>query len=257
MKEQGARPRTAEPLKGGAVALGRRVKAHAGELLRSVLTKPFPGELFLAGGAFKPLLNPGNAVRDLDIWVRDRRQRGRLRDHLVACGAEVVHDFHPYCIKFQCGERQLEVTYQNVKDRPIGEVVEGFDIACCAIAATYSNGRVTDSYVSPRALRSVEEGRVMLTKGYVDRLRERRSPDVLQSIDRVSSFADEVGFELPEELSERLWGVYENEYTEEEQQACVDTYLSTTVDYKGRVDLDVLRRANREEPVERESLLVS
>ena len=97
----------------------------------------------------------------------------------------------------------------------------------------------------------------MLTKGYVDRLRERRSPDVLQSIDRVSSFADEVGFELPEELSERLWGVYENEYTEEEQQACVDTYLSTTVDYKGRVDLDVLRRANREEPVERESLLVS
>ena len=51
-------------------------------------------------------------------------------------------------------------------------------------------------------------------------------------------------FELARDVRERLWSLYENEYTEEEQQACIDTYLAATVDYKGRCNLDVLRRAS-------------
>ncbi len=245
MAEQGARPREVERPRIGLASLPRLVRGHAATLLEEVLSQPFSGELFLAGGAFKPLLNPEQDVRDLDLWVRDRRSRERLLSHLVACGAEVVRDFHPYCIKLLHGEREIELTYQNVKGRPIGEVVEGFDIACCAIAATYRDGKITDSYISPRALRSAEERQVMLTKGYIDRLLEERPPDILQSIDRLSCFAEEVGFDLPEEVSERLWKVYEEDYDEDEQRACMDTYLSTTVEYKGRVDLSVLRRATR------------
>lgn len=244
MREQGIPPGRVVPPGGrGGAALPKRAKGHAERLLKSVLSAPFPGELFLAGGAFKPLLNPERPVRDLDIWVRDRKQRERLCEHLVGCGAEMVHDFHPYCIKFQLGGQQLEVTYQNVKNRPIGEIVEGFDIACCAIAATCSNGRVTDVYVSSQAMLSVDEQQVMLTEGYIERLRRERSPDVLRSLDRLACFADEIGFEVSDEVREQLWGVYEEDYTAEEQRACVDTYLSTTVDYKGQVDFGVLRRA--------------
>ena len=222
----------------------RAVKGHAKSLLQGILPRPFDDEVFLAGGAFKPLINPAQGVRDLDLWVRDRKVRERLVDHLTDCGAELVHDFKPYCIKFERKGQLIEITYQNVKQRPISEIVEGFDIACCAIAATYDGGQVTDCYVSPRAVDSASCREVMLTAGYIRRLQENRPPDILQSLDRMRRFSEEVDFELPERVSERLWRVFEGDYTDEQREACVDTYLSTTVNYKGRCDFDILRRAS-------------
>ena len=51
----------------------------------------------------------------------------------------------------------MEITYQNVKEGPISDVVLGFDIAGCAIAATWKEGRVVDSYISERALGSARQ----------------------------------------------------------------------------------------------------
>ena len=230
----------ARSLRGGA--LRRAVKSHAASLLDPIFDEPFGEEVFLAGGAYKPLLKPGHPVRDLDLWVRDRKVRERLCAHLLAGGAKLVHDFKPYCIKFSKGEAEIEVTYQNVKNS-IDDVLAGFDIAACSVAASYQGGRVINCAITTRAQRSFAERAVFLNEGYIRRLEAKRSPDVLQSIDRIKQFALALDMELPGELCERLWAVYENVYTREEREACVDTYMKTTVEYKGRGNLEVLQRA--------------
>lgn len=234
----------------------RAAAAHAQALLRPVIGAGFEDEVFLAGGAFKPVLKPGHPVRDLDLWVRDRRARERLVEHLLANGCELVHDFHPYCLKLEHGGTEIEVTYQNVKARPISWVLERFDIAALSIAATYRSGRVIGVTALPAAVRSFAEGRLYLNEGYIDSLEERRSPDVLQSIDRISRFAEAFDMVIPDELCEEFWAVYETVYTREEREACRETYLRTTVGYKGRCDLGLLRRASggRAVPAEPELL---
>jgi hypothetical protein len=224
----------------------RAAATQAQALLAPMIGRDFDEEVFLAGGAFKPVLKEGHPVRDLDLWVRDRKVRERLTDHLIANGAELVHDFHPYCLKFEREGAEIEVTYQNVKDRPISWVLERFDVAAVSIAATFRAGKVTEMTVLPAALQSFVETRLYLNEGYIDLLEELRSPDVLQSIDRITRFAEAFDMEIPEALCEEFWVVYETIYTREEQEACLDTYLRTTVAYKGRCDLDLLRRANRE-----------
>ncbi len=227
----------------------REVARHAEALLAPVFTERFDDEVFLAGGAFKPVLNPGHPVRDLDLWVRDRKVRERLRAHLVErCGAEVVHDFHPYCIKFRAaGGEELEVTYQNVKDRPIADVLYGFDLAPVSIAACYRGGEVTSAVVTEEARRAIERREALFNRTYLEKLEAARNPDVLQALDRLTRLSEELGYAVPEDEVERLWEIYEGIYDRGEQQACVDTYLKTTVDYKGRCDLRLLQRASAAE----------
>ncbi|MFT4546728.1 MAG: hypothetical protein ACI9MB_000672 [Verrucomicrobiales bacterium] len=238
------RPKAERDVKAlGGKALRRAVKLHAAKLLAPIFDQPFADEVFLAGGAFKPLLKRGHLVRDLDLWVRNRKVRERLCAHLIAGGAELVHDFRPYCIKFSKRNVEIEITYQNVKGSMM-EVLAGFDIAACSVAATYQDGAVTDCLITARAERSFLEREIFLNEGYIARLEARRSPDVLQSIDRIGQFAEDFDLDLPTELCERLWGVYENVYTIDEREACLGTYLKTTVDYKGRCDLSLLKRAS-------------
>ena len=224
--------------------LRKAAVAHASQLFSSVMPVPFQGEIFLAGGAFKPLIKEGHAVRDLDLWVRDRRVRERLCDHLVRCGATLVRDFRPYCILLRAGAMDIEVTYQNVKDRPISEILEGFDLAPCGIAATYVDGQVTQATITPAAIKSLRDGEVLINKPFLRRLETKRTPDVLQGLDRVARFASEMGMAVPEEQRQRLWAIYEELFTHEERQACVDTYMKATVEYKGHCDVPMLQRAS-------------
>ena len=106
--------------------------------------------------------------------------RERLVDHLIACGAELVHDFKPYCIKFKRRGQLIEITYQNVKQRPISEIVEGFDIACCAIAAIVWVGTL-GAVLGPllaRAGEAVDQGATIRAAAgdTVDRYRQRFHP---------------------------------------------------------------------------------
>lgn len=242
--EQGAEAAQAPRLTGGRRKIERLVRAHAEQLLKPVFRTPFADDVFLAGGAFKPLINPARSVRDLDLWVRDRRARERLVDYLQLNGAVLVEDFHPYCLRFVHSAGEIEVTYQNVKDNTIDYVLKDFDIAPCAIGANYRDGRIISATVSDTTLRSLNDGRVLLTDEYLKSREEKRGPDLLQSIDRIGRFADETGFDIDTDQVEDLWHLYDNVYSEDERQACVDTYLSTTVEYKGRCNLELLQRAN-------------
>lgn len=145
-------------------------------------------------------------------------------------------------LKFVKGDAEIEVTYQNAKNS-IEDVLKGFDIAALSVATTYQDGRVTGCTITTQAERSFAERVVYLNEGYIERLKTKCNPDVLQSIDRIKRFAPALDMELPDGLCERLWAVYEDVYASEEREACVETYLKTTVEYKGRGDLELLQRA--------------
>ncbi len=221
-----------------------RVREHAATLLRFLMAGTvYPGEVFLCGGAYKAMLNPSLPVNDLDLWVRDRRERERLTADLLARGARLVRDFHPYCVLFDLDGHLVEITYQNVKERPISEIVREFDIAGCAIAATYSDGRITDSYFSPRAALSARCGTVCLEDSYLERLRSERLPTVLRTIDRLERFALEVGFHPSASDLADLWKTYREDYSLSERQRCIDVYMETTAGYKGHHNAALIRTA--------------
>jgi len=211
-----------------------RVRRHARELLGFLSEGiAYPGEVFLCGGAYKAMLRGNREVNDLDLWVRNRKERERLSADLLARGGRLLRDFHPYCLLFEVGGQKVEITYQNVNARPIAEIVGGFDIAGCAIAATYRNGLITDSYFSELAADAARRATACLERGYLDRLRRERLPTVLRSIDRLGCFAEDVGYRVMESDLRALWDIFRDDFTLAERRKCVAVYLQTTAGYKG------------------------
>lgn len=231
--------------KGNSQVNGGRVRRHAAEVLGFLSSgTAYPGEVFLCGGVYKTMLNPALKVNDIDLWVRNRKERNRLIADLRERGARLLRDFHPYCVLFELEGRRIEITYQNVKERRISEIVEGFDIAGCAIAATYSNGRITDSFFSRRAAISARCGTACLEESYLERLRAERLPTVLRTIDRLERFAAEVGFHPSASDVHDLWEIYREVYSRSERVRCIDVYLETTAGYKGNHNEALIRAAS-------------
>lgn len=221
-----------------------RVRKRARKLLGFLAREaPYPGEVFLCGGAFKTLMNPQVGVNDLDLWVRNRKERDCLSAFLLARGATLLRDFHPYCMLYQLDDRLVEITYQNVRERPISDIVRGFDIAGCAVAATYRDGEIVDAYFTASAAHSVRLKTACLEMTYLERLRADRLPTVLRTIDRLERFASDVGYPVSEADLAALWRLYREEYSPDERQKCMDVYLETTCGYKGIHNTALLNHA--------------
>jgi hypothetical protein len=222
----------------------QQVEAHTKRVFRFLFKKPYLGEVFLCGGAYKPLLDPKLKINDLDLWVRNRKERIRLVGALVAEGARVVHDFAPYCIKLEKEGRAIEITYQNVKSNSVPFIVQSFDLGCCAIGARYYAGKVDEIYVSRQAQMSLARKKVYLNGAFLRWVRERHPLGLLSSLDRIHRFAQDIGFSVDTESEEALWELFETEYDEAEQQKCLDTYMEIVITYKSRHDTNILRRAS-------------
>lgn len=220
-----------------------QVQKHAKEVFLFLLGKNYAGEVFLCGGAFKPLLKPGLKIKDIDLWVRNRREREKLTATLLDRGATLVRDFFPYCLRFDYEGCPVEITYQNVKDRPISDIVHGFDVAGCAIAATYSKGKIIDSYMSARARGSIENQLALLEESYIEQLLNDHTPTVLRGIDRMTRFAKETGYGISVDETEQLWDIYTNTYSSDERQRSLDIYLETTVGFKDSCNTGLIQRA--------------
>ena len=222
----------------------RQVRKHAKGILRFLSQgSSYKGEVFLCGGVYKRLINPSVKINDVDLWVRNRKERDALRADLLNRGARLVRDFHPYCILFDLNGTAIEITYQNVKDRQISEIADGSDLAACAIAATYCKGRIVDSYINASALSSIKAKTARLEEGYLKRLKDNRLPSVLRSIDRLERFAREVGYPACRKDLQALWRLYFYDYSAKERQECIDVYMDTTVNYKGQFNRQLLEQA--------------
>lgn len=204
--------------------------------------RTYEDELFLCGGTFKTLLSDRLPVNDVDLWVRGRKERERLRAKLEFSGAELRRDFKPYCIKFDQSGLPVEINYQNVNENPIGHVLDGFDLGVCCVAVTYEKGRAVECLVNEKFHQSARDRTVYLQDKFLPELQWSHAPSLLRSIDRMEKAASELNFVVCKRDQEALWDLFED-YTEMEKRECVNNYLETMVGYKGRCNATTLRRA--------------
>ncbi len=220
-----------------------RLRAHAQQVLRNLFPEGYDGEVFLCGGAFKPMLKKGLPISDLDLWVRNRKEREKLCAALVARGAHLIRDFHPFCIKFRLDGQLVEITYHNVKDGALSDVVSTFDLALCGMGARYVNGKVVEVFVSDECWHAIRHRSVTVQESYFGFLLIQRAPSLIRTLHRMGQQAAELGFRVDLNHEHLLWGLYWGEFTEEERRAAMDLYFETMVSYKGQHDVHLVRRA--------------
>lgn len=221
-----------------------RVLRHAEGLFREVFHGEYDGEVFLCGGAFKPLLRNGLAINDLDLWVRNRKEREKLVRFLLQRGASLVRDFHPFCLKLRLDGRIIEITYHNIKDGTLADVVNTFDIAVCALGARYENRRVVEVHLGEECRESVRRKSVRVLMSYLCFLEATHAPSLIRTLHRMGQQAAELGYEVDVEHEHLLWEMFWKEYTEEERRVAMDLYFETMVHYKGHCDDRLVRRAS-------------
>jgi hypothetical protein len=202
----------------------------------------YEGEVFLCGGVFKRLAMQDSRPADLDLWVRNRREREQLRIELEHRGATLERDFRPYCVKFKMQGMPVEINYQNVNDRGIEVVLRGFDLGVCSVAVRYDSGRVADCHVSEEFRRSLRDRCVYLMHDLLPNLEATHAPTILRTIDRMRRAAAELGFDPCSDQERRLWELFDS-YSAAEKRQALNTYMETMVGYKGQWNAQVLRAA--------------
>ena len=212
--------------------------AYGQELVDKVFRQVPQEEFFIAGGAFKPLLSENVEVRDIDLWVRDRKARERLREELLGLGATVVRDFEPYCIALELNDFPLEVTYQNAYDEFSSRVLEHFDISMSSIGVSCKEGRVREAFITPEAEWSLSERKLLLCKAWLAEMLEKHG-FILGSIQRLHSFSEQLGWPIAEGEIERLWDAYES-FPLDARCENLRRFVEIDVKYKGTEAMDTL-----------------
>lgn len=220
-----------------------RVRGHARRVFRFLFPNGYDGEIFLCGGAFKPLLKKGRPMHDLDLWVRNRKEREKLCKALLERGAVLLHDFHPYCLKLRLDGQLIEITYHNVKDGALADVLNTFDISLSAIGARFVQGRVVEALVSDECWRAVRGREVSVLDSYFCFIELTRAPSLLRTLHRMGQKAAELDFAVNAGHEHRLWETYWHEFTDEERRVAMDLYFDTMVAYKGQHDPRLVHRA--------------
>lgn len=220
-----------------------RVRRHALRIFQFLFPQGYDGEVFLCGGAFKPLLKHGLRVHDLDLWVRDRKEREKLCQALVARGATMLHDFHPYCVKFKLDGQLIEITYHNVKEGTLADVLNTFDLSLSAIGARFQNGHVVEACVVEECWQAIRKGEVNVLDSYFCFIAMTRAPSLLRTLHRMGQKAAELSLAVNADHEHRLWEIYWHDYTELERRVAMDLYFDTMVAYKGQHDPRLVHRA--------------
>ncbi len=220
-----------------------RVRLHALRVFEEVLGRTYDGEVFLCGGAFKPLLKRKLPINDLDFWVRDRKEREKLTKFLLSRGAVLARDFHPYSLKLRLDGRLIEITYHNVKDGQLSDILNTFDLAICGIGARYEKGRVAEVHVAEECWHSVRSRTVQVLPSYFCAVQELRSPSIIRTLHRIGQQASELDYGVDVAHEHLLWDTFWNQFSENERRTAMELYFETMVPHKGNAEERLLRRA--------------
>jgi hypothetical protein len=182
-------------------------------------------------------------MHDLDLWVRDRKDREKLCAALLARGAALLKDFHPFCLKFRLDGQLIEITYHNVKDGSLGDVLNTFDLAASAVGVRFANDRVAEAVVHDECWQALRSGEVRVMEPYLIYLALTKSPSLIRTLHRMGQKAVELGMEVNVDHEHRLWGLFWHHYTEDERREAMDLYFDTMVAYKGQHDPRLVHRA--------------
>lgn len=220
-----------------------RIRLHARRVFDRVLGGGYEGEVFLCGGAFKPLLKRGAPINHLDLWVRDRKERENLTRSLLARGAVLARESQPYCLKLRLDGCLIEISYHNVKDGKLADVLNTFDLAICGIGARYEKGRVAEVHVADECWNSVRRRTVQVLSSYLCAVQELRSPTIIRTLHRMGQEASELGYDVDVEHEHLLWDTFWNLFSEDERRGAMELYFETTAAFKGAGDEGLVRRA--------------
>jgi hypothetical protein len=220
-----------------------RVRRHARRIFQFLFPKGYDGEVFLCGGAFKPLLKKGLRVHDLDLWVRTRKEREKLCGALLERGAVLLHDFHPYCLKFRLDGQLIEITYHNVKDGTLEDVLNTFDLSLSAIGARFDKGDVVEASVNDECWHALRKGEISVLDSYFCYIDMTKAPSLLRTLHRMGQKAAELNLAVNADHEHRLWEIYWHDYSEAQRRVAMDLYFDTMVAYKGQHDPRLVHRA--------------
>lgn len=220
-----------------------RIRRHAKQIFTELLGDDYDGEVFLCGGAFKPLLKRKLPINDYDLWVRDNTQRGKLVQFLLDRGATIARDYAPYCLKLRLNGRIIEITYNNVDDARLEDVLNTFDLAVCGMGARYAGRRVAEVFVSNDCWDAIRHRAVRTMPRYMCFLSIQRAASLVRTLHRMGQQATELGFEVDTAHEHALWEIFWSDFSEDERRSALDLYFETMVSHSGRFDQRLMRRA--------------
>ena len=223
----------------------RQLNRHAAVCLDFLFPDGYEGEFFLCGGAFKPWLREGIEVRDYDLYVRHRKDREQLHEALLARGAVLIQDFHPFCRLYRLEERDVEVTYHNVKEGGLQEIFKLFDLSIATVGLQYRKGRLLAVEASAECWATRRDQEVRLCSHWRERLMQAEQPNPLETIDRMPTQAERLGFGYSKADLALLWECFESCYSKKQQLAAIDIYQRIAGEYKDEIDETLLAQAER------------
>jgi hypothetical protein len=177
-----------------------RVLALAATLLAATVGEECPARFYLAGGAFKALLN-GQPPRDIDLWAASLDDRARLLDTLVRRGAVPLGP-RPFADAFDLNGHVVDVPHR-AEPPTLEETLRRFDLALSAIGVEHTPGAPLRELIHPLALCSVEARAVLLLKPLVN------WKYALATLERMRRYAEELGYRVPAEEEAEIWAVFD------------------------------------------------
>lgn len=220
-----------------------RLRRHARRVLAFLFPQGYVGEVFLCGGAFTPLLKKGLHVHDLDLWVRNQMEREKMCAALLDRGAVLLQDFKPFCLKFRLEGQIIEVSYHNVEDASLSDVLHTFDLAISGMGARFNNGKVVETIIHDECWLSIKHRELAVMGSYRCLLMLAKTPCLLRTLHRMGQKAAELGYKVAIKDEHRLWDIYWRDYSEEERRDAMNMYFDTMVAYKGQHNDHLVHRA--------------
>ncbi|HEY2573153.1 MAG TPA: hypothetical protein VGH65_03755 [Verrucomicrobiaceae bacterium] len=220
-----------------------RVRLHAARVFEKILGSQYEGEVFICGGAFQPLVQRKAPVNDMDLWVRDRREREKLTRHLLSRGAVLARETHPYGLKLRLDGRLIEITYHNVKDGALADVLHTFDLAIRGIGARFEKSRVAEVQVTEECWKSIRRRQIQVQSSYLFAVHEWRSPGIILTLHRMGQQASELDFDVDVAHEHLLWETFWSQYSEEERRAAMEIYFAATASSRGSTAEQISRAA--------------
>ena len=223
----------------------RRARAFARGLLRFWDGERYDGEVFLAGGVFKPLLSGKARWNDIDLWVRDKAARIKLDAHLRTNGFALRRDFKPFCRSYGRGDVSLEITYHNIKQAGVDRVFRDFDLSLSKIGARIENGEVREVVIAPDFWQSLENKVVRFSPSRMRKLRDEHLAQILHNLHRLAEWAANLGWAGDKTQEAELWDLFENRYPPEAKREAIELAWLILGVYKDCPESPVWERVRR------------
>jgi hypothetical protein len=205
----------------------------------------YDGEVFIAGGVFKPLLSSTARWNDIDLWVRDNAARAKFDCHLRSAGFVLKRDFKPFCRAYEKDDTSVEITYHNLKTAGAARIFRDFDLSPSRIGARIENGEVKEVEIATDFWESLERKVVRFSPRRMRKLREEHLSQILHNLHRLAAWAENLGWKADKSQEAELWDLFENRYPPSAKKEAIELAWQILGVYKNCPESPVWERVRQ------------